>query len=113
MERLHGDRDATGAAEPRVRLVTPTVVSGPDGPVVKTLHVDTVQLTPRKVVCLTRQPSGEVLRVVVETDHQVFSAEKVRIGMVETLVASLLAQPGIGERLLRDVHNHPEREGLK
>jgi hypothetical protein len=100
-------------SNPGLFLVTPQVELGPDGPQVKTLYTDTVRLSPRKTVCLVKPGPSEIVRVVVEPYHDLYSREKKLLGSVLDLVSAMLADRAAVELVLREAHNYPDRANMR
>ena len=101
------------AAHPWVSLVTPEVIEGPDGPVVKSLFADVVRLQPMEVVATVERPNGEQGKAILEHDFIVCSAAGSEIGGAGELYGEILTNGDTIEMVLRQVHDHPEREELK
>jgi len=104
---------ALAKTNPRVRLVTPEVVTGGEGPQIKRLYVDLVSLTPHKTVFIVARLDGTQLRVVVVPDNTVFSADGTLLMSALDIFNGVLHNPETVERVLRLVHDHPDRENLK
>ena len=100
-------------SNPGLFLVTPQLELAPDGPQVKTLYTDRVRLTPRKVVCLVKTSPSEIVRVIVEPDHNLYSKEKRLLGSVLDLVSAMLADKAAFELVMREAHNYPDRANMR
>jgi hypothetical protein len=102
LEAIEGDKNTFA--------VEPVVETGPTGPVVKNLTMDTATLDAERVVCRVRLPDGSAIRVQMETDHDVFGEGGVEVGPMAEIVAQILNDPETIEFVLREVHDHPQRD---
>ena len=95
---------------PNVFPIEPVVEQSPQGPVVKSLMMDTASIDAERVVCLVNLPSGEQIRVLMDASHEVFSDRDVLVGPIADTVTSILRDPEVIEFVLCTAHDHPERE---
>jgi hypothetical protein len=93
--------------------VTPQIVKGESGAEIKRLYTDFVSVTPTKTVFIVEQSDGAPLRVVVAQDNAVFSADGTNLMSALDVFNGVLHSPATTERVLRQAHDHPDRENLK
>jgi len=98
---------------PRASVLIPQVVAGPDGPEIKTLFADVVRLQPMEVVATVERPNGDRGKAILEPDFVVCSADGTELGGAGELYDEILNSPASIEMVLRQAHDHPEREELK
>jgi hypothetical protein len=70
---------ALADVNPRVLLVTPRLVDGPDGPGIKTLYVNTIHVSVTKTAFTVSLPAATSVCLAVDPDHALYSPEKVSI----------------------------------
>ena len=100
-------------ANPRVSVVTPEIVEGRDGPEIKTLFADMVRLQPMEVVATVERPNGERGKAILEHDFVVCSADGTELGGAGELYGEILNSEASIQMVLRQAHDHPQREELK
>ena len=101
------------ASEPTVLAVTPEVAIEGGNAVAKDLFADEVTLSLRKVVLLVKAGGAEPVRVAAFPDNILYQQDGTEAGTAHDLATVMLNAPAIMERVLREAHNHPEREEVK
>lgn len=96
-----------------VEAVRPEVVEVDGVPVVRSLFLDTVNLTPISYVVHVRKPDGNPLVVRGGSDIDVYDIEGVLLGTLNHLVQEGLNLEWVKRIFTAEAHAHPERDDLK
>lgn len=99
-------------SRPDVRVITPEVVQGPDGPEVKTLFIDMVRLNVLEVIADVERPNGERGKAILEPDYVLCREDGTEVGAA-VVFWQTTNDPTAIELVLRQAHEHPERDELK
>jgi hypothetical protein len=100
-------------AEPQVLVVVPELVIENGTPVARDLYADEVTLSARKAVFVVDAGGDVPTRVAVLPDNVVHKVDGAAGGTAQELASSALNQPALIERVLREMHDHPEREDVE
>jgi hypothetical protein len=101
------------ATKPRVALCTPDIVSGGDGPRIKTIRVGSIQMTPTETRIGFNRPDGSKGWIRSEPDIGLYTAAMEPVGPAQQLTEMLLRDPRVGPLARENASVHPERDDLK
>lgn len=98
---------------PTVELCTPDLVSGRDGPRIKTIRVGTMQMTPTETRIGFNRPDGSKGWIRSEPDIGLYTGTMEPVGPAQHLTEMLLRDPRVGALARERASAHPQRDDLK
>jgi hypothetical protein len=101
------------APHAKVELCTPDIVQGRDGPRIKTIHVGSLQMTPKETRLAFTRPDGSEGWIRSEPDIGLYSPTMEPVGPAQLLTDMLLRDPRVGPLARQNASVQPDRDNLK
>jgi hypothetical protein len=101
------------ATNPRVTLCFPDIVSGRDGPRIKTIRVGSIRMTPTETRIFFNRPDGSKGWIRSDPDIGIYTAAMEPVVAAQQLTDMLLRDPRVGTLARENASVHPERDDLR